>query len=381
MPETVMLVLIGGRSAVPAIAGILQFLNEVDKIKYLLCKGNQYLQFYKNVKLVIEQERKDLVCNDETDVAIVDPNKFDEVYEAVKELCRGVEQVKYVNLTSVPQTMAISVYSYIQEMYKDVLVFSVNTDQSQIIPLIFGMQPVSFSKKITVENYIAMCGYRIFKSMSYESSKESIIRYFIENLEISTRILSVIRSNGDTIKAPKTFTMDFTRLGFLNNELEDFFQTLEKAAIIKNLKISSNKVKFRIETNADYAFLAGGWLEMFVYMSSQQCGFDSIELGCELDNYRGQIDVFSLNNANAMICECKTGSKLESRYLSALSAKAEKLGGNYCVKLFITSKIQVEKEFINAAENNRIVVVSGKQFTEMTEILAREMQSPTYARR
>ncbi|BAZ51314.1 hypothetical protein NIES4103_39630 [Nostoc sp. NIES-4103] len=49
MSERVMLVLIGGRSAVPAIAGVLQFLDHLDRVKFLLCNGEQYLQYQKNV--------------------------------------------------------------------------------------------------------------------------------------------------------------------------------------------------------------------------------------------------------------------------------------------------------------------------------------------
>ncbi|MFM6005841.1 MAG: hypothetical protein ACKPB7_21700 [Sphaerospermopsis kisseleviana] len=68
MSEKVMLVLIGGRSAVPTVAGVLQFLDEVDKIKFILCKGGQYLQYQKNVETVIKQNRQDLIFNNETDV-------------------------------------------------------------------------------------------------------------------------------------------------------------------------------------------------------------------------------------------------------------------------------------------------------------------------
>ena len=164
MSEKVMLVLIGGRSAVPPVAGVLQFLNDIDKIKFLLCqdKEEQYLQYKKSVENVIKQKRQDLVFN-ESDVITVNPNNFDEVYLAVEKLCQDVENLKYVNLTSVPQTMAISVYSYVQKKYKDVLAFSVNTNQSQIIPLVFGKQPVPFNKRLTVENYITMYGFNIFK--------------------------------------------------------------------------------------------------------------------------------------------------------------------------------------------------------------------------
>ncbi|ARV60593.1 hypothetical protein BZZ01_19980 [Nostocales cyanobacterium HT-58-2] len=382
-----MLVLIGGRSAVPAIAGVLHFLDEIDRIKFLLCRGDQYLQFQKNIERVIKNERKNLLCDNETDVKSVDPSKFDEVYSSVKKLCEGVENLKYVNLTTVPQTMAISVYSYVQENYKDTLVFSVNTDQSQIIPLAFKKEAVSFKKQITVENYVAMCGFNIFRNKLTYESKIEIAKYIVEHLEISKKILSVIRSsagNGDSIKAPRGFRInekDFTDLGILASELEVFLNKLESYAIIHQLEISNQRISFKIEKKEDYAFLAGEWLEVFVYVSAKECEFDSVEMGVEIDNYRGEIDVFCLKNANAMICECKTGGKLSSDDLSVLGSKAEKLGGNYCVKLFITSEFKVGEDFINKAKNNRVVIVSGNELIRISEILAKEMQSPTHSRR
>ncbi|MFM6158140.1 MAG: Card1-like endonuclease domain-containing protein, partial [Sphaerospermopsis kisseleviana] len=323
MSEKVMLVLIGGRSAVPTVAGVLQFLDEVDKIKFILCKGGQYLQYQKNVETVIKQNRQDLIFNNETDVITVDPNKFDEVYMATKKLCQDVKQIKYVNLTSVPQTMAISVYSYVQEKFKDVLVFSVNTDQSQIIPLVFGRQPLSFNKRLTVENYVAMYGLNIFRrQLVCERYIENTAQYIVDNLEIARKILYVIRKNSgdaDTIKtAPKGFNInetEFTKLGVSISDLEGFLQKLESLSLLSKLQKLNGNIKFRIETKENYSFIAGGWLEVFVYSSAKLCKFDSVEIGVTIDNYRGEIDVFCLNSANAMICECKTGGKLKSKDL------------------------------------------------------------------
>jgi len=384
-----MLVLIGGRSAVPTVAGVLQFLDEVDKIKFILCKGGQYLQYQKNVETVIKQKRQDLIFNNETDVITVDPNKFDEVYVAIRKLCQDVKQIKYVNLTSVPQTMAISVYSYVQEKFKDVLVFSVNTDQSQIIPLIFGRQPLPFNKRLTVENYVAMYGFNIFRrQLVGEEYIENTAQYIVENIEIARKILYIIRKNSgdaDTIKtAPKGFNIDetdFTKLGISNSDVEGFLQKLESLSLLNKLQKFNGNIKFRIETKENYSFIAGGWLEVFVYSSAKLCKFDSVEIGVTIDNYRGEIDVFCLNSANAMICECKTGGKLKSKDLYDLVSKADKLGSNYCVKIFITSEYDIDEEFMNTAKNNRVVVVSGDKLMNITDILTKEMQDPTYLRR
>ena len=389
MSDFVMLVLIGGRSAIPVTAGALQFLNEVDRVKFLLCDGKDYPSFQENVEKVLKQERVDLLFDKTTDVKIVNPNKFDDVYTTLAELCKDVEELKlkYVNLTTAPQTMAFSVYSYVLEKYPDALVFSVNTDQSEITPLVFGKQPIDFNKKLSVKNYIALCGLNIHQQKSgYEESFESLTQYFVECLETSTKILYQIRKNaggGDSITAPRTFTIkkqDLTKLALSEMQVETFFNKLREAEIIQKFEKSNPTISFRVETQDNYAFLAGDWLEFYVYISAKQCGFDSVEMGIELDNYRGEIDVFALNNTNAIICECKTG-KIDSNDFSKLSSKAEKLGGNYCVKLLITSETKVSNENQNQAINYKVRLVSGNDLSNLTEILRKEMKAPTYPRR
>jgi len=381
-----MLVLIGGRSAVPAIAGALQFLDKVDRVKFLLCDGNDYPTFQENVEKVLKQEQRNLLCDKITDVKIVNPNKFDDVYKAVDELCKGVKDLKYVNLTTAPQIMAFSVYSYVLKEYKEALVFNVNTDISQINPLVFGKEPTSFNKPLSVENYLAMYGLNIFKKNTGKNEAGSVAQYFGNNVNISRQILSIIRSDAkgaDSIKAPRGFNLKrdkFKKLEMLDNDLETFFEMLAKAEIIQNLQQSEREIKFKIQTKENYAFLAGEWLELYVYLSAIECKFDSVAMGVELDNYKGELDVFCLNNANAMICECKTGG-FKSEDLSKLNSKAEKLGGNYCVKLFITSDVKVSDEFLNKAKNDKIVVVSGDKFSDLANILKKEMEKPTYPRR
>ncbi|MBC5796849.1 DUF1887 family protein [Sphaerospermopsis sp. LEGE 00249] len=387
MSEKVMLVLIGGRSAVPPVAGVLQFLDDIDKIKFLICQGEQFLQYQKNVENLIKQKRPNLLFNKETDLISVDPSKFDDVYIAVEKLCQDVDTLKYVNLTSAPQTMAISVYSYVQEKYKDVLIFSINTNQSQIIPLVFGKQPVAFNQRLTVKDYVTMYGFNIFqKNDQYESSSylEELVKYIVDNIESSIAILSLIRSiAGEDIKPPKGLKIsekELSKLDISSEILESFLRKLEKFSIIKNLEISITGIKFKLETKEEYAFLKGDWLEIFTYYSAKKCNFDSVEMGVHINNYRGEIDVFCLNNTNALICECKTGKKLDSDDLSILNSKAEKLGGNYCVKLFITSECEVDEKFINQAKNNKVVVISGKELKNLTDILIQQMQNPTYKR-
>ncbi|MDY7021996.1 MAG: DUF1887 family CARF protein [Cyanobacteriota bacterium] len=388
MQEKVMLILIGGRSATPAVAGALQFLEEVDRIKFLLCDGDDYLKRKDEVETVLQKENSHIIC-EKNDVKSVDPNNFDEVYKSVQELCSNVEDLRYVNLTSVPQTMAISVYSYVKDNYPQALIFSVQTNSSQIIPLVFGKKTIPFSKRLSVENYIAMCGLGIYQKKSGQVNPQwdIISRYFVEHCEISTEILSTIRSEagGHKIKVPKRLKISEQALTKLKSKVSQldlyiFFNKLEEHSLIASLKNCDQEISFRIETSESYDFLKGDWLEVFVYNKAKQCGFDSVERGIELDDYRGEIDVFCLNSANPIICECKTG-KFKPEDFNKLNSKAEKLGANYCVKLFITSESEVSSESINTAKNNRTVIVNASELSNLEEILKKEMQDPTYGRK
>ncbi|MFM7372915.1 MAG: hypothetical protein ACKO2Z_35060, partial [Sphaerospermopsis kisseleviana] len=166
--------------------------------------------------------------------------------------------------------MAISVYSYVQEKYKDVLIFSINTNQSQIIPLVFGKQPVAFNQRLTVKDYVTMYGFNIFqKNDQYESSSylEELVKYIVDNIESSIAILSLIRSiAGEDIKPPKGLKIsekELSKLDISSEILESFLRKLEKFSIIKNLEISITGIKFKLETKEEYAFLKGDWLEIF----------------------------------------------------------------------------------------------------------------------
>jgi len=382
-----MLILIGGRSAVPALSGALQFVNEIDRIKFLICDSERYLQFQKNVATVLLQENSNIKC-DPTDINSVDPSNFDEVYIATQSLLSCGGDLLYVNLTTVPQTMSIAVYSYVLRNHKDVLVFSVNTNIAKIIPLVFGKRQIDFNRSLTVENYVFMFGFSTFRKKTNSITRTLInaSKYLMRNLNLYNKVITLIRQ-GDNIKTPKTLSIKRSKIDekqILYSDLICFFEKLKNFNLISNFTEENSSLKYRIEKKKDYSFLNGEWLEVFVYSEAQKCGFDSVEFGVELDNYRGEIDVFCLHRANAMICECKTG-KYSSSDIDEFSAKAEKLGGSYCIKLFIVGELDVddkEKEkILNKAKNNSVVLVFGKELYGIQDILQSEMKHPTYPRR
>lgn len=393
MIQKVFLALVGGRSATPTIMGALHFLDQFDQIKFLLCqdKDNKYQDFSKDTIRILRSQKSDILCDEEKDIKVVNGNNFEQVYSAVQELCiRDEIELKFVNVTSSPQEMAFAVFNYVRENHEKALVFNVNTSHSKITPLVLGFESIPLENKLTVEEYISACGSKIHQRKfnlgelsCNEEQAINLVNFFINDIEKVHKILSTIRKN-EKIKTPKTIKIkskEFENIGISDRETIQFFEELKQNKIISKFEFDSNDkaYSYRIEKQSDYAFLYGDWLEYFVYTEGKKIGFDSIEISVELSDYKGEIDVFCVHNANPLICECKTG-KYHKNDLIKLENKAEKLGGNYCVRLFITTEQEANEELLGRAKNRKITVVSGKDLKNLATILEKQMNEPDFPR-
>lgn len=393
--EKVMLLLVGGRSATPTIMGALQFLQEVDRVKFLLCehKDNYYHTFQQNIYRLLKAAKPTLVCDKENDVKAVDGNNFDLVTTAVAELCDQDNSLLYVNLTSVPQPMAFAVYNYIRQKHPQALPFSVYTHTSQLVPLTYGHQPQNLAQNLTVEQYVTACDTAVFQykfDVAHLSctpqQAETLVQFFVANIVQVDQLLGILRQAGETIKTPKTIPVKKPQLpqSIQPADFGRFLIQLQENNLITNVVENETQFSYRVETQPDHAFLYGDWLEYYVYLQAKKAGFDSVKQGVELQNFNGEIDVCAIHQANALICECKTG-RFNSADLARLESKAVKLGGNYCVRLFITSATKEDDDsdfqnFCNQAANKRIVVVSGNDLPAIGKVLKKEMVDPTYPR-
>jgi len=386
-----MLLLVGGRSATPAVMGALQFIDDVDRVKFLLCKHQDdlYLTFQETILWLLKASKPDLLCDNVRDVKTVDANDFDEVTTAVTKLCSNTTSLNYVNLTSAPQPMSFAVYNYLRTHHPQALPFSVNTHTSQIIPLIPGKKRYNLTKKLDVEAYIKACNTAVFQykfkidNLSCKPEQaEMIVHEFVANISQTNKFLTIIRKAGEVIKAPKKIpipTSTLRKKDIRVEEMREFLQRLQEINLVTQVKETESGLSYRIETKHDHAFLYGDWLEYYVYLQAKKADFDSVKMSVELQGYNGEIDIFAVHNANALICECKTG-KYRTDDLARLESKASKLGGNYCVRLFITTALEVTPEFCNQAKNRRIIVVNGNELPEISRILTKEMNQPAFQR-
>jgi len=397
MSTNTMLILIGGRSAVPTISGALQFLDKISRIKFLVCEGEEYENLQRITAKVIRDKSKNISFEAERDVKIVNPSDFTQILKALAELISEGEEISFASLASAPQAMSIASYLFLQGKFPTATIFTVSTDQASIIPLKENENVIPFDDKLNVEDYILACGHSIYqrnsvKSFAFQNSEQlkEIASFFVENIESVDPILSEIRSQAgqgsDYIKniCPVLLDTKFLEKGNLTKSLIiDLLEKLQSNSLIDKLSISSD-ISFRVNPKS-YSFLKGDWLELFVYLQALECGFDSLEPAIEMSGYNGQIDLFCLHNSNALICECKTGKwdegKNRKQAILKLRNIGEKLGGSYCTKILVTSRTTISDEVKQEAENSKILVFEGKDLFGLSKLLKQEMFEPTYGRR
>jgi hypothetical protein len=393
MKKPVMLILIGGRSAVPATMAGLQYVENVDRVKFLICEANddRYLKAQKWTLESLKRQNPAVLCDETTDICKVDGNDFNKSWEKVKQLCSGDEiEVTYVSLTSAPQTMAFAVFDYIRQHYKNAFVFSVYTNDGCIVPLIRGKTGRKISKRLTVEDYISAYGLSIFKKDNVtdqfsctEVQAQNVVEYIVKNLDTTENMLAVIRSNSGREKKIKNIKVGvkiLERAIIATDTFEEFLRILKNSGIVKDYVQTLNTFVYTFSSPLDRSFLFGKWLEYYVYSEACNAGFDSVEAGIELSDYHGEIDVFCVHRANALICECKTPIG-KNRNFTKLDSVAKKLGGSYCVKLFITSELNVDDKVIGRGKNKEIKLVTGNELPNVQEIFKKQMATPDFSRR
>ncbi|QZZ22887.1 DUF1887 family protein [Leptothermofonsia sichuanensis E412] len=386
------LVLIGGRSAVPAISGILQFLDSVNKIKFLVCKGEQYEKLQRTAYSFIKSKKESVDFASDRDVKVVDPYNFTQVLEALTELLAGEEEVSFASLASAPQMMSIATYDFLQKKFPTATIFTVSTDQGIIVPLKENESPIPFKAKLSVEDYIRACGHEIYRrkaedSFTFQNQNQlkELVFDFAQNIESVDSILSEIRrqagKGSDSIRSAQKVFFDDDLIN--KNNLVKFFaikflEKLQEQFLIKDLDTAS-EISFYVNRK-QFSFLRGDWLELLVYLKAQDCGFDSVEPSIELNNFNGEIDLFCLHNSNPLICECKTGKSDKSEILK-LRNIAEKLGESYCLKILVVSAKEISDEIQQEAKNSRVKIFNGTDLINLPNLLKKEMENPEYTRR
>jgi hypothetical protein len=143
----------------------------------------------------------------------------------------------------------------------------------------------------------------------------------------------------------------------------------------------------------------GHWLEQHVWQIARalrhagQPLFDECQRSMHFNvaDAGREVDFIGVRRGMALIASCKTGKDARNKqHLDELEAVGKKLGGDYCVRLYITDQVRQPppanqtdpwEQFLAQARSARSVVVTGAELPNLGEILKREMLTPTFPRR
>ncbi|MGB3220988.1 MAG: DUF1887 family CARF protein [Anaerolineae bacterium] len=160
---------------------------------------------------------------------------------------------------------------------------------------------------------------------------------------------------------------------------------------------------FILRSDADFEFLKGTWLEVFVWNEARNQRtkqglpvFDDVKFNFEIpadaSGARKEIDVGLMVGGQMIHCSCKAGSKgiWSTDHLDELRAVSSLMGGRFCSRLFITSKkspVQGDSDwkdyqfFQKQAADRLIVVITGDKLLQVGTCLTIEAGNrPTYPR-
>jgi len=137
-------------------------------------------------------------------------------------------------------------------------------------------------------------------------------------------------------------------------------------------------------------FLAGGWLELYVFTICQQLQPDDVVLNalveCEealaAERVTGEntgalneLDVLCCRNEELLICSCKSGLGLQtSRNINAAIYELDSVAGPtrvgaYCHKVLVTTCHNITAKTMDRARHSNITLISGGDLPRVAEIV------------
>ncbi len=390
----VMIILTGGRSA-PAVLGALtvrpravEFINSRDEAH----RQDEVVSALKSLADIA------LPTSSET----IDAYDMAAAYEACAAIVQRIGDGPFViNLSSGTKVMALGVYEFAREHRFPALY--VDTNARRVLDL--TTKQVFPTIPLTVDSYLA-CYRRSpvarFNKDALSCSLEQAIelaRWLVSAAEPAQCVLELVRRYGEgrgkrTCKVGK-YQPD-------NAELS-VWHKLVSVGLLERIGEGEATFSFTLRSDADFEFLKGAWLEVFVWHEARNQRnkdgmpvFDdalfNFEIPSDSSGARKEIDVGLMVAGQMIHCSCKAGGKKiwSTEHLDELRAVSSLIGGRFCSRVFITSKKPPAEGdddwksyqlFLEQARDRQIVVIAGDQLPQIGSHLAREASNrPSYPR-
>lgn len=323
-------------------------------------------------------------------------------YEACQTLIARYEHGPFVvNLSSGTKVMALGAYEFAKDQH--IPAHYVDTRGKQILDLVTHTEHAL--NALDVKSYLGCFGRGFLSKFDAEMLSVTVeqaiqaAQKIVEWGDKGQVVLEYIRVNGKGSDAPRTRRIKHYEP---TADEEQVWRYFVASGLIGEILVEPNIFKFTIQQHADYAFLEGGWLEIYCWDSirhqliNDQPLFDDIQLSFEIPSdqhgARKEIDVAAMYENQIILGSCKAGSNKiwSTEHLDELSAVSSLLGGRFCSRIFITSKCpppaeqrdsyQEYQRFCHQAKDREIVVVHGENLHEIGAIFAQQAKRPTFWR-
>lgn len=390
----VMIILTGGRST-PAVLGALTV--KPRAVEFINSRDEAYRQ-----DEIVSALRPLADVTLPTVCETIDAYDMDAAFEACASIVQRIGDGPFViNLSSGTKVMALGAYEFARQQQCPALYVDTNARRVLDLTTRQGYATVP----LTVENYMA-CYRRSpvakFNEETLSCSLEQAIElaeWLVTTGEPALTVLESIRRYGEG-KGKRTCRVDKYQP---NNMALRVWQKLASLALLERIGNMEATFSFTLRSDADFEFLKGTWLELFVWHEARNQRnkegapvFDdalfNFEIPGDSSSARKEIDVGLMVAGQMIHCSCKAGGKeiWSTRHLDELRAVSSLIGGRFCSRVFITPKKPPAEGdgdwksyqlFLEQARDRQIVVIAGDQLSRVGAHLAHEASNrPTYPR-
>ncbi len=317
---------------------------------------------------------------------IVDP--FDE--EQVKARCNEALALSpdtewVAHFTGSPKAVGIYAYEVMKE--HGFPFYFLDTDGQRAISLPSKNTITIYPEELyraTVQEYMGAYGRTGIehKDNSYHIQAQewySIAELFVEDYDATMALLEGVRKTKE--RHHLTPTVSF--------KAQQLVQKLQDVGFLTIERQTAEYSECNLLDDQRYKFVAGGWLEVYVWCQLCQENFaDDCEWGHIIKrdqtlrriHVSNELDIAVTYNAKLLIGECKTSAKpFDSIYLDKLNSIAHLIGMGYVRQVFITNhprppeKNKSFSNFCRQAKVRNILVITGEQLPHIGKLLKQEI--------
>ena len=282
------------------------------------------------------------------------------------------------NSASEPKTMALGAY----EIAKQLKAEGRHVDLCYLSRdgLVWVFNGQAESVKIGIRDYFASYGWRVnFKTDAASDKLKALASLLVENLSVSTRVLSVLRGHDD-VRAGKQ-TVEYRQR--LTDEEFAWLKQVEALQILSAVRREEGNACLTFNSVADGRLLLGGeWLEYHLYRTAAaltyESGkplFDECGWGLQEAGGKGEIDFTGIFGGQVILTSCKTESTVKRHWFEEVHSKAEQLGKGMSSTLLVSTISRRHRtkndlqNYARWARERHIVLVFAEEIPQLPAIL------------